>query len=232
MDNLNLNFKQWFNEVFDRRLHGDFGSCDVFRNPTKEELGMAVDEDWESQQREYPGRDTSGYRIHGTVRGWLTRQGDVYIWADNAFSHDQIARRIFSDPRFAFVAFYISRDAHTNNLKLVISYFSTRVGSPRKLLEANPNYCKMMEIPHDPTIKVIPEPMTMPNLSNLPNYDYEDDMPSASHWDDIDSRADAKNDLDNFSWDKRKHHVKTNKHDLNLFLKQAWDTMANRHKQG
>src|ERR1035437_6890020 len=112
-----FNFKQFFIEQWNRRVQTDFGGCDVYVNPDKEELMQAVEEDWELKGREHP-RDRTNDVWTGAVRGLLMTNGDIYIWSENVVSHKDMARKVVNDPHDILVAFYLAR---SNKGKLELS---------------------------------------------------------------------------------------------------------------
>ena len=135
-----LAFKEWmFQESGVITTVGDFldktgykrkFEYTIFKNPSKQELLDAIADDKKI-------KNLAGYNFQRLdhARGFLSRNGDIFVWPLSARMHDQAQKDVGEKME---VCFYVDSE-----LNMEISDYNS--GNPTLQLESNPHYQKMME---------------------------------------------------------------------------------------
>ena len=132
-----MEFKEWLlkEEVVDTDIFGFYASDGIFKdlpyniymNPSKQELLDTIEAEHDIRKK-YHGNVGVGVN----ARGFLSPDGDIYIWPESAAEHEMIADKLATNVQ---VGFYISD-------KLKLSTYRGTAAMYR--IKDNPHYRRMM----------------------------------------------------------------------------------------
>jgi hypothetical protein len=132
-----MQFRQWLEEIekiitVEVRPHNSPERIQkfpfpIYKNPTTHELLNTLTKDKEYSELAY------AYSLGYTVRGFLTHQGDIFIWPSTIASHSDMSAMLNINDEH--IPFYISP-------KLEVSTWKS--DETLNTLKNNPNYKKMM----------------------------------------------------------------------------------------